>query len=105
METGITRNRIISELTKSPHGKLTEYLQIGQQAAKQEPEFFAHLVSWNQIKGQVRDAKVALPVVSLSVPFDSELAENPFAHIGLLGPRELLRAYRFALEIKLPGSM
>ncbi len=38
IETGITKNRIIAELARSPHGKLTEYVSIGQQAAKAEPE-------------------------------------------------------------------
>lgn len=105
MESGLTKNKILSELSKSPHGKLSEYLTVGQQAVKSEPEFFAHLISWDRTKGQIRDAKVALPVVSLSVPFDTELAENSLAHIGMLGPRELLRAYHFAQEIKIPGNM
>jgi hypothetical protein len=107
METGLTKTRIMAELSKSPHGKLAEYLPIGRQAAIDEPEFMAHLVSWNQINGQVRDSKVALPIVSLSVPlFSGELAENSFAHVAMLGPRELLRAYRFALgDARMPGRM
>lgn len=101
MERGLTKNQIISELTRSPHGKLTEYLATGQKMAMEEPEFMAHLIAWDKIKGQIRDAKVALPVVSLTVPnFPEELAENSFAHLALLGPRELLRSYRFALEIR-----
>lgn len=102
METGITRNQILSQLSKSPHGKLTEYLTLGQQAFKQEPEFSAHLISWDRAKGQIRDAKVALPVVSLTVPEfcrHSELRENSLAHLALLGPRELLRALRFTFEL------
>ena len=105
METGITKNQIISELSRSPHGKLNEYLNVGQMAAKQEPEFLAHLIAWDQRKGAIRDAKVALPIVSLSVDFPEELAENSFAHVGLLGPRELVRAFRFALEVRLPKRM
>lgn len=105
METGITKNQIISELSRSPHGKLTEYVDLGRKAAQQEPEFFAHLIAWDRQKGQVRDAKVALPVVSLSVQFPDELASNSLAHLALLGPRELLRAYRFALELRPAGRM
>lgn len=103
---GVTKNQLLSQLSKSPHGKLTEYLPIVQGAVKAEAEFLAHLIAWDRIHGQIRDAKVALPVASLSVPgMPEELAENSLAHIALLGPRELDRAYRFALEVRLPGSM
>jgi hypothetical protein len=105
-EAGLTKNRIISELSKSPHGSLKEYLPIGRQAAEQEPEFFAHLIAWDAVKGQVRDAKVALPLVSLSVPsFPDELAENSWAHLAKLNPRELLKAFKFTRESRLTGRM
>ena len=106
METGLTKNQIINELSRSPHGKLEEYISVGKTAAATEPEFFAHLISYDRVKGQIRDAKVALPVISLSVPtFPEDFEENSFAHIAKLGPRELERAYRFALQIRLPGKM
>jgi hypothetical protein len=107
-EAALTKQRIISELTKSPHGKLDEYLQVGVVAASQEPEFFAHLIAWNAQKGQVRDSQVALPIVSLrtwSVPEGDALLENSYAHLAKLGPREFLRAYQFARQTKLPGRM
>jgi hypothetical protein len=102
----LTKNRIISELTKSPHGKLEEYLDIGVAASAQEPEFMAHLVAWNAINGQVRDSKVALPIVTMKEwNVDNELTDNSFAHLAKLGPREFLRAYQFARKIKMPGKM
>lgn len=105
-ESGLTKQRIIAELTRSPHGNLKEYLPIGVPATTQEPEFMAHLVAWDALKGQVRDAHVALPVVMLSVStIHEDFIDNALAHIAKLNPRELLRAYRFALEIKLPGRM
>ena len=105
-QQGITKNRIISELTKSPHGKLSEYLEIGKIAARDEPDFFGHLISWNRDHGQIRDAKAALPIVSLTVPgYPEELVENSLAHLTLLNPRELLKAYRFALEARPVGNM
>jgi len=104
-ETGLTKNKLIAELSRSSHGKLDDYVAVGKQAAAQEPEFLAHLIAWDRLKGQVRDAKVALPVVSLSVPYPDELAENSLAHMAMLGPREMLRAYRFALQLKIPGHM
>jgi hypothetical protein len=98
-ETGLTKQQILSELTRSPHGALAEYVPVGQRAAQDDPEFLAHMVAWNEKKGSIRDSKVALPVVSLSVPgFNGELAENSLAHLALLDPRNLLRAVRFARE-------
>jgi hypothetical protein len=107
-EKGITKQKIIAELTRSPHGKLNEYLQVGIPAVNQDPSFVSHLIAWDAIKGQVRDAKVALPVVMLrqyGINKDDELLDNAFAHLAKLGPRELLRAFKFGLEIRLPTRM
>jgi hypothetical protein len=104
-ETGLTRQRILSELSKSPHGSLKEYLPIGKQAVQQEGEFYQHMLAWDRTHGQIRDSKVALPVIGLAFENDAELVDNALAHIALLGPRELARAYRFALEVRLPGKM
>jgi hypothetical protein len=104
-ETGITKQRLIAELSKSVHGSLKEYVPIGKQGVQQEGEFFQHLVAWDRTHGQIRDSKVALPVVGLAFEKDEELVDNALAHIALLGPRELARAYRFGLEIRLPGKM
>lgn len=106
IESGLTKNKILSELAKSPHGKLSEYVPIGTQATRQEPEFMAHLIAWNRVKGSIRDSQVSLPIVSLAVPeFPAEFVDNSLAHLALLGPRELLKALRFVLELKLPGRM
>lgn len=103
METGLTKNRIVAELTRSAHGELKQYAPIAKQAAMQEPEFTAHLIAWNERNGHIRDSKVALPICSLSIPsFDGELAENSLAHLALLDPRNLLRAVRFGREVKTP---
>jgi len=102
-ERGLTKNQIIQELTRSPHGKLNEYVPIGQLAQKDEPEFFAHLISWNGLRGQVRDAKVALPVIALSRgKTHEEFSENALAHLCTLDPRNFLRALRFSRELKTP---
>lgn len=112
-EQGLTRQRIFSELAKSPHGKLEEYLPVGRQASREDPEFFAHLVAWNARKGQIRDSQVALPLVALDslvyspdsarMQGDEELKENALAHLALLAPRDLLRGVRFAKDQKLSG--
>jgi hypothetical protein len=105
-ESGLTRNVIFSSLAKSPHGELMEYVEVGQAAARREPEFFAHLISWNAIKGAIRDAKVALPMIALTQPSyvkESEFKENALAHFVKLGPRELEKALRFAFALKVPG--
>lgn len=106
MEHGLSKNQMISELVRSPHGKLEEYAPVVKTAAKTEPEFLAHLIAWNQIKGQIRDAKIALPLLSLTEPsFAEDLVENSLAHLALQGPRELLRAYRHALVVRPAGKM
>lgn len=104
IEHGLTKNAILTELTKSPHGKLSEYVNVGRQAAADEGEFFGHLIAWNQIKGQIRDSKVALPVIALTTAgFPAALRENALAHLALLDPRNLVRAIRFSREIREPG--
>jgi len=104
-ETGLTKNQIVVELSKSSHGELKEYLPIGKAAAEQHAEFFAHLIAWNRIKGQVRDSQVALPVVSLTAKnFPDEFVENSLAALTLLGPRELLKAIHFAFDIRFGGT-
>ncbi len=104
-ETGITKQRIISELSKSTHGNLQEYFTIGKQAVQQEGDFFQHLIAWNYRNGQIRDSKVALPIVGLAYEKDEELLSNSLAHLSLLGPRELLKGYRFVLGSRQPGRM
>jgi hypothetical protein len=98
-EQGITRNTIINELSRSPHGKLEEYTPVCVEAAKSEAEFLAHLIAFDKLNGQVRDAKVALPVISLSVAEfcrDQEFLENSLAHMAMLDVRNFVRAFRFA---------
>lgn len=103
METGLNRNTIIAELSRSTHGDLKDYMPLGRQAANEQPEFFAHLIAWNQLKGQVRDSKVALPLIGLtSQKYAPEFIENSFAHLTLLNPRELLKAFHFMLDEKIP---
>lgn len=102
MESGLTKNQILQELTRSPHGKLEEYVPIGQKAARTEAEFYAHLIVYNQESGQIRDSKVALPVIQLSTG-TNPFAENALAHIALQDPRNLVRAWHFAKSLKTPG--
>lgn len=105
MENGLTHNQILSSLMRSPHGALAEYVPIGQRAAVEAPEFFSHLISYNRVKGEIRDSKVAMPVISLLAPgLHEDFRENALAHIALLVPRELLRAIRFSLELKVPQT-
>lgn len=102
-ETGLTKNQVISQLCKASHGDLEQYRPVGEKAAHEDPEFFAHLIAWNQQKGTVRDSKTALPVVHLSaLKFEpgtgvmKTLKDNAVAHLALLSPRDLLKALRFA---------
>ena len=96
-KAGLTPNEIISALAKSPHGKLEEYLPVGRRAAVEQPDFLAHLIAWNARKGQIRDAKVALPLMALTArSLYKDFRENALAHLASLDPRNLLRGLRFA---------
>lgn len=101
METGLTKNQLIEQLARSSHGDLTAYVPIARAGAAQEPEFLAHLIAWNQRKGQIRDSRVALPVASLVPGFP--LWENSLAHLALLDPRNLVRALDLARAAKTDG--
>jgi hypothetical protein len=96
MERGLTKQRVIAELTRSAHGDLKAYLPIATQAATQDPEFTAHLTAWNHKNGQIRDSKVALPVATMVPGFPFE--ENSLAHLALLDPRNLVRAVSYARD-------
>jgi len=102
--SALSKNSILTELTKSPHGKLVEYLNVGRKAAIQDPEFYSRLIAWNNLKGQIRDSKVALPTIAMTTgAFPAELTENALAHLALLDPRNLVRAIRFSREIRESG--
>lgn len=102
----LTRNTIITELTRSPHGQLADYQPVATRAAQSEPEFLAHLIAWDRVNGQIRDSKVAMPVISLATrTFPEAFTENSLAHIASLSPRDLVRALRFAKTIKTDGRM
>lgn len=96
MELNEKRN-LVASLAKSPHGKLTEYVGVASRALLEDADFYAHLVAYNHRRGQVRDAKVALPVLSLGHA-DPIIVENGLAHMADLRPREFCKAVAFARE-------
>jgi len=99
-KTEVTRNQIVNQLMRVGHGKFDIYQDVGLKAVKSEPELFAHLIAWNNKFGQVRDTKVAFPVIALRGKPDAELYENAVAHMCLLDPRNLERAIRFHWELR-----
>lgn len=101
----VTPQKLVSELSKSPHGKLVEYVPTAKLGFAHESNFMQHLIAWNHRNGQIRDSKVALPVIALASTTEPEFLDNAMAHLALLGPRELLRAYTFAREIRPVGQM
>lgn len=103
MEQALTRQQVISLLTRSPHGELTQYTPVALRAANEDPEFYSRLVAWNELKGQIRDSRVALPVIGLAAPKlagDMELRDNALAHMVKLDARNLVRSVRFAKSFK-----
>lgn len=124
METGLRKQDLIAELSRSPHAfshlkkgekrpkvspteKFKVYVPVCKAGAIQEPEFFARLMSWNLVKGQVKDSRVALPPIALSAMqtwTDGELAENALAHMAALDPRLFVRALTFLQDLKVRHS-
>ncbi len=98
MELGVTRNDILGKLNLSLHGDLAGYKPIIESACQQDPEFVSHLIAWDFLNGQIKDSKIALPVITLaSREFPDELTENSLAHLAMQPPRELLKALRFSI--------
>ncbi len=46
MERGLTRNQIIAELTRSPHGDLKQYVPIAREAVTQDADFLLGKSVW-----------------------------------------------------------
>lgn len=92
----VSRSQLINQLLRTPHRQLSDFAEIGLLAATHEPELFGHMIAWNQRHGEVRDSKVALPVLALRGPADQELLENAVAHLCLLDPRNLVRAIEYS---------
>ncbi len=99
VEKGLSKNALIAALSRSPHGKLEEYAPIAREAIGGDSEFYSHLIAWNQVKGSIRDSKVALPVIGIKEGLKDEFRENAMAHLALLDPRNLCRAIAFNKEL------
>lgn len=99
IESGVTKNQVIAALSRSPHGKLEEYVPIAREAIAGDAEFYGHLISWNQVKGSIRDSKVALPVIGIKEGLKDEFRENALAHLAILDPRNLCRAIAFNKDL------
>ena len=87
----------------TPTDRYKEYLPVCAAGSQQLPEFYSRLMSWNLAKGQVKDSRVALPVIALMTPAivkDRELYENALAHLAALDPRLFVRAMEFAKDQK-----
>lgn len=104
MEATLSAAEVISLLTRSVHKDLDKYIPVATAAAKVDPGLLAHVIAWNALKGEVRDAKLALPIVHLSQKPAPAFAENAAAHLALLDPRMLVAAARFAHKLGLKGK-
>lgn len=103
METSkFNPHELINELYRSVHGVFKEYIPVGLKAVKHDSKFLAHLLCWNFAKGEIRDTKVALPIIAMR---GEEYVENAIANLMLLSPRELVRAYHFNKELAKSGMI
>src|SRR5262245_40968186 len=94
VEQALTKPQMISILTRSQHGSLEAYTPHAAATALSDPDFFARLIAYNHVKGQVRDAKIALPLIALSLASlhhaeGLTLADHALAHLADLDPRLL----------------
>jgi DNA-binding MarR family transcriptional regulator len=104
IERGLSRSEILNKLNLSLHGDLKAYIPVIGSACSQDPEFLAHVISWDFINGQIKDTKIALPVITIaSREFPDELVENSLAHLAMQPPRELLKALRFSIDSSAPA--
>lgn len=104
MEQSTNRSSIINELSKSVHGKLTDYNRMVDRAVTSDPEFLAHLIAWDFTNGQIKDSKIAFPILTNSnKAFPDELIENSLAHLAMQPPRELLKALKFSIQVGTPA--
>lgn len=101
IEKSLSPQQLIGGLVKSVHKSLDLYKVDALQVVKQDPNLFAHLIAWNNLNGEIRDTKVAFPVLSLRGVSGDERAffENAVAHLLLLDPRNLVRAVYFHRDL------
>jgi len=84
-ESGINRTKS-EQLNRSVHGSLSEYRPVIEKPAS-PIRFLAHLIAFDFVNGQIKDTKIALPVLTLaSREFPDELSENSLAHLALQPP-------------------
>ena len=106
-QTNDFRQSLINELLQSRHGDLPAYIPSTDKAA-QDPEFLSKLMVWNLAKGEIRDTKIALPMIALHHfgKGERDLAENAVACLCSLDPRSLVKAYRFKKTLNkiIPGG-
>lgn len=102
--TTFSRNKLLNQLLNIGHRDLDIYVKECVPVLKVESELFAHMIAWNQKKGEVRDSKIAFPVIALRGPEDAELYENAVAHLLLLAPKYLMKAVEFNRKLSKNGN-
>jgi hypothetical protein len=101
-EIGLQRSEILNKLNLSLHGDLAAYQGVIGAACRQDPEFTAHLIAFDYTNGQIKDSKIALPVITLATrEFPDEFVENSLAHLAMQSPREILRALKFSATLSM----
>jgi len=104
-EQELTTQQLIGNLIKVGHKTLDLYASDGLKVLSENPDLFAHLVAWNQENGEIRDSKVALPILAIrgEKGEDGQYQENALAHLLLLDPRNLVRAVFYHRDLNGKG--
>ena len=105
-EQAFIPNRVISQLLQSHHGNFNPYINPVMEMGNTNPEFVSKLITWNTKKGEIRDTKVALPIISLRTfaKDDKEFAENAVANLLMMDPRSIVKAYEFNKQLTKDGK-
>ena len=92
--TGLTRQELVAEFLRSPHGDLASYRPVVERFAQTDPAFLAHAMVWGKRKGTIRDAVGGMPLATLTLKaYPPELRENSLALLAMLDPRSLLKVW------------
>lgn len=78
------------------------YTNIGLSVVNVDPYLYAHIIAWNHKNGKLFSSKLAFPVISLRG--NPEFSENAIAHLTLLDPRKLIRAYNYSKHLTSLGN-
>lgn len=94
--------KLLNVLNFSFKGDYEKYESVVLEATRNDPFFLAKVINYNRDKSEIKDSKVALPILALrnldlidNERVEKEVVENAIANLMLLSPRDLVKAYEY----------